>query len=222
MSTFVLMRILESAPTRYDLGIGLLTLGRLGAAYDRLIGHVRRGQCVLDLGCGTGALALRAARRGATVKAIDVNPEMLEIARKRAIDAALAENIEMREMGMAELDAEHPDTYDAVTSGLCFSELSEDELRYTLRQVRRILVPSGRLLIADEVVPPGSVRRFLHGLIRIPLAAATWLITEQTTRAVRDLPAKLREAGFAIDSQRSNALGSFMEIVAKRPAAGAR
>ena len=64
MSTYVLMRILESSPRRYDLGIRLLTLGHLDRAYDRLVGRIERGQRVLDLGCGTGALTLRAARRG--------------------------------------------------------------------------------------------------------------------------------------------------------------
>ena len=142
MSTYVLMRILESAPSRYDLGIGLLTLGRLGAAYDRLASHVGPGQRVLDLGCGTGALALRAARGGAAVKGIDVNPQMLEIAERRAREASLADRVELREMGVAELEAEPADSYDAVMSGLCFSELSQDELRYTLQHVRRILVES--------------------------------------------------------------------------------
>ena len=77
MSTYVLMRILESAPRRYDLGMRLLTLGRLEGAYDRLASQVEAGQDVLDLGCGTGALALRAARRGARVKAVDVDPRNL-------------------------------------------------------------------------------------------------------------------------------------------------
>ena len=63
--TYVLMRILESAPRRYDLGICLLSLGRLARAYDRLANRIEPGQHVLDLGCGTGVLTLRAAPRGA-------------------------------------------------------------------------------------------------------------------------------------------------------------
>ncbi len=42
------------------------------------------GRRVLDAGCGTGALAVEAARRGADVVAIDLSPKLVELARKRA------------------------------------------------------------------------------------------------------------------------------------------
>ena len=41
------------------------------------------GMTVLDAGCGTGALAIAAAERGARVTAVDVSPTLLEVARKR-------------------------------------------------------------------------------------------------------------------------------------------
>jgi len=74
------MKILESAPSRYDQGIRILTLGRLDKVYNRLTSHIKKGQNILDLGCGTGALTLRAAQKSAKVKGIDINPQMLEIA----------------------------------------------------------------------------------------------------------------------------------------------
>jgi len=101
MSTYILMKILESAPRRYDKGIRSLTLGRLDEAYDRLTSHIRKGHRVIDLGCGTGALALRAAQKGAIVKAIDVNSQMLEIAQNRAREAHLAQNVQFCEIGIA-------------------------------------------------------------------------------------------------------------------------
>ncbi len=45
-----------------------------------------RGQRLLDAGCGTGALAIAAAERGAEVVAIDVAPGLINIARQRAPD----------------------------------------------------------------------------------------------------------------------------------------
>jgi ubiquinone/menaquinone biosynthesis C-methylase UbiE len=217
MSTYVLMRILESAPRRYDLGIRLLTFGNLDRAYDRLAGNLRKDQRVLDLGCGTGALTLRAARLGARVKAIDVNIQMLEIARQRADAAGLANKVDFQEVGVAELDSEAPGSYDAVMSGLCFSELSEDEIHYTLKQIMRILKPGGLLLLADEVKPAGLTRRLVRALIKVPLAVFTYVITQQTTHAINNLPGRLAEAGLAIESVRSNALRSLIELVARKP-----
>jgi ubiquinone/menaquinone biosynthesis C-methylase UbiE len=173
MSTAVFMKVLESMPSRYDLGIRLLTLGGAGRAYDRLVEHVQAGQHVLDVGCGTGALTLRAAKRGATVKGIDVNARMLEIAQQRAEEAGLADRVELCEMGVAELDGEAEQSYDAVTSGLCFSELTEGERVYALKEAYRVLKPGGLLLVADEAVPRGAFRRLLHRSIRLPLVVLT-------------------------------------------------
>jgi ubiquinone/menaquinone biosynthesis C-methylase UbiE len=217
MSTYVLMRILESAPRRYDLGIRLLTLGRLEKAYDRLAGRVVRGQRVLDLGCGTGALTLRAARRGASVKGIDPDAGMLEVARLRVREAGLTGTIDLAEMGAAELDGEEAESYDAVMSGLCLSELSEDELTYTLDQVKRILRPGGLLIIADEIRPGSAVKRLTRSLIRIPLAFLTYVITQQRTHPLANLGEKLVERGFLLVSVRLSPLESFGEYVARTP-----
>src|SRR5271165_2507201 len=43
------------------------------------------GARVLDAGCGTGALAVELARRGADVLGIDVSPSLVELARSRAL-----------------------------------------------------------------------------------------------------------------------------------------
>jgi ubiquinone/menaquinone biosynthesis C-methylase UbiE len=221
MSTYILMRILESAPSRYELGIRLLTLGRLEKAYDRLASRIVRGQRVLDLGCGTGALTLRAAQRGAKIKGIDINAQMLETAWQRVREAGLTETVNLVEMGVAELDSEETESYDAVMSGLCFSELNEHELAYTLKQVVRILKPGGLLLVADEVKPRNPLCRLIHSLIRAPLAVFTYLITQQTTHAVAGLSDNLTGAGLSVLSVDSNFLGSFSAVVAQKPGGAA-
>ncbi|TKJ30838.1 hypothetical protein CEE39_07870 [bacterium (candidate division B38) B3_B38] len=216
------MKLLESAPSRYDKGIRILTLGRLDRAYERLISYIANGQKVLDIGCGTGALTIRAARKGARVKGIDVNSQMLEMAHKRAREAKLAQNIELCEMGVAELGSEESESYDAVMSGLCFSELTENELHYTLKEAKRILKPEGLLLIADEVRPNSLIKRILNRLMRIPLVVITYLLTQTTTHAVKDLPQKIKESGLLIESVRLNKMESFIELVAKKPEEGTR
>jgi demethylmenaquinone methyltransferase/2-methoxy-6-polyprenyl-1,4-benzoquinol methylase len=217
MSTYILMKILESAPHRYDRGIKILTLGSLDSSYDRIASHFKEGDKVLDIGCGTGALTLRAALAGAKVKGIDINPEMLDILKKREKELELTEQIETVEMGVAELGSEKGEQYDVVMSGLCFSELSSDELRYTLKEAKRILKPKGLLLLADEVVPHGLMRRVCNAIIRLPLIVITYILTQTTTHAVKNLSELVEEAGFVIESRRFSKLGSFMEIVAGRP-----
>jgi len=217
MSTYVLMKILESTASRYDRGLRLLTLGRLDRAYEHLTSPIKKGQKVLDIGCGTGNLTLRAAAKGAAVKGIDVNPKMLAVARRRAEAARLSPKIAFVEMGVAELGSEPPESYDVVMSGLCFSELTTDELAYTLKEINRILKPGGLLLVADEVRPGNPIKWLVHGLIRIPLAVITYIITQTTTHAVKDLPEKVREAGLTIKSLNPNKLGDFVELVAQKP-----
>lgn len=55
-----------------------------------------RGQRVLDAGCGTGALAVEAARRGAQVVAIDLSPTLVGLARERMPSELGAGGIEFR------------------------------------------------------------------------------------------------------------------------------
>ena len=214
--TYVLMRVLESAPSRYDKGIRLLTRGGVDDAYDFLAAQVSPGQRVLDIGCGTGALTLRAAGRGAQVVGIDINPEMLAIARKQVDRLGLADQVALRELGVAELDGEPDAGFDAVMSGLCFSELTPDERRYALRQVHRLLPPGGKLLLADEVRPDTLGRKLLHWAIRIPLAILTYLLTQTTTHAVPDLLTQVQAAGFDVEAVRLNRLHDFVAVVARR------
>jgi demethylmenaquinone methyltransferase/2-methoxy-6-polyprenyl-1,4-benzoquinol methylase len=211
------MRLLESAPARYDVGIRLLTLGEVERGYDRLASRIEPGWRILDLGTGTGALALRAAAREAEVIALDVNPDMLELAHRKAEDAGLSERITWREMGVAELDAFADTAFDAICSGLCFSELTPDERRYALGQARRLLRPGGLLLLADEVRPPRLVPRLVYTALRVPLAALTWLLTQTTSHAVDDLRGLIESAGFEVERVRTALLGSWAEIVARRP-----
>lgn len=217
MSGYVFMKMLESAPQRYDAGIRLLTLGRLDSAYDRLVTSVREGFRVLDIGCGTGALTLRAARRGATVMGIDINAQMLEIARNRAEKAGLTDRIEFHEMGVAELGELEKQSFDVVMSGLCFSELTPDELTFALDQTSRLLRTGGTLLLADETLPKGFFFRAVNTLVRLPLALITYLVTQTTTRAVRHLEEKVKLEGLTIESVRKSRIGDFTELVARKP-----
>jgi demethylmenaquinone methyltransferase/2-methoxy-6-polyprenyl-1,4-benzoquinol methylase len=216
MSTFVVMKIFEKFPRFYGRGIQLISRGKVDKGYDRLTSVIQSGYRVLDIGCGTGALCLRAARRGAVVKAIDIDPDMLQIARRQAESENLSERISFDEMAVAELGNEPSGSYDVVMSGLCFSELSDDELNFTVEQCYRLLKPKGKLLVADEIRPSHPVRRLLSGLVRFLLLLVTVVIAGQRTRALRRFPEKVRSFGFSVESCRLNRGQTFLELVAAK------
>jgi magnesium-protoporphyrin O-methyltransferase len=62
------------------------------------------GARLLDAGCGTGALAVEAARRGAAVLAVDLSPTLIELARKRAATVLEAGDLEFRVSDMLKGD----------------------------------------------------------------------------------------------------------------------
>ena len=120
----VFMKWLETSPTDYDRGIALLTLGRIRQVYDHIASMIQPGDRVLEVGCGTGALTLRCARRGAQVTAIDISPRMLAVARRRASAAGLAEQVQWHLMD-ATSATEHfpPSSFDKIIFSLVLSEL---------------------------------------------------------------------------------------------------
>jgi magnesium-protoporphyrin O-methyltransferase len=62
------------------------------------------GKRILDAGCGTGALAQEAARRGADVLAVDISPSLIALARERAAAAAWPGKIDFRVGDMLSAD----------------------------------------------------------------------------------------------------------------------
>ena len=212
------MKVLESAPHRYDLGIGLLSLGHIGKVHRRIADRFAgEGLRVLDIGCGTGSLAVALARRGALVTGIDISPQMLDIGRRRVEQAGLDESVTLTQMSAIDLDEEfEAGSFDLITSTLVFSELSDDEQRFVLRHCRRLLVDGGRLVIADETTPPSWTKRLLHLLVRLPLVVVTYALTQTTTGAVRDLQSKITAAGFEIGWDDATFLGDFRAVAAVR------
>jgi len=107
---------------------------------DNLPARRRRA---LDVGCGTGILALELARHFESVLAVDVSEPMLAIARLRR----LAPNVEYRRADAERLEVEGE--FDAIVSHTTFHHLTDP--RATLARLRRALAPAGRLLLVDNV-----------------------------------------------------------------------
>jgi SAM-dependent methyltransferase len=108
---------------------------------------VRAGQRVLDVACGTGVVAITAARRGAVVCAIDLTPELLERARENARIAEMA--VDWRE-GDAEALPFDDSTFDIVLSQ--FGHMFAPRADVAIREMLRVLKPGG--VIAFATWPP--------------------------------------------------------------------
>jgi ubiquinone/menaquinone biosynthesis C-methylase UbiE len=218
MASYVFMRVLESSARRYDRGIRLLSRGRIHRVYEAVAERVASpGRRILDIGCGTGAVALACAARGAHVTAIDVNAGMLEVARSKKVVTLLGGRVEWIDLGLAEIeDRFGPDSFDGVTACLLLSELSADERSYLLTVAGSRLAPGGDLVVADEVVPASWPARVLYHLGRLPQAIAAHLVAQTTTRPVADLVEQLVDAGF-IEVEEQRVLADFTVVHGRRP-----
>ncbi|HEV2301317.1 MAG TPA: class I SAM-dependent methyltransferase [Stellaceae bacterium] len=124
------------------------------AAWDRIIGLVLAGRAcldVIDLGCGTGFLALELAAQGHRVVGVDFAPAMVAAARQKAAERGLAVRFEAG-------DAESL-PFAAASFGLAVSR----HLLWTLPHPEaaiaewiRMLRPGGRLAIIDGLADAGA------------------------------------------------------------------
>jgi ubiquinone/menaquinone biosynthesis C-methylase UbiE len=159
-------------------------------------------------------LAQRLAARGLRVTGMDLSPDMLDIARQKAPEGA---ELRWVQAGAVELiDCFPPASFDTIASVLMFSELSAAERAETLRQCHRLLRARGQLLIADEVRASTFFRRALQMLVRAPLAAITFLLTQTSTHAIQGLEEEIAAAGFALVRREPNRLGSFTLLEAEK------
>ncbi len=161
---------------RYDLLIGFVTLGREQAFRQKIadLARLQPGEMVLDVGCGTGTLALvakqRVGERG-RVAGIDPSPQMIARANHKAVRAGLAVNFQV---GVIEQLPFPDQSFDAVLSTFMMHHLPDDLKRRGLAEIARVLKAGGRLLALD-----------FRG------SAGQW------KSSVRDQPTLMEEAGFS-------------------------
>ncbi len=209
----VFMKWLETKPKDYDRGIQILTLGRLNRLKGEIVRqYIREGSRVLEIGCGTGTLTQMMAEAGADVIGIDSSQAMLAEAERKIAPATGGGHAKFELMEASQIADRFPETsFDVIVSTLVFSEMPVEQQRFVLEACHKLLTPSGRLLIVDEVVPSGFLPKALYYLVRLPLALITWLVTRTSTRPLRDFKSTLEGAGFSAQIAAS-ALGDSLVL----------
>jgi ubiquinone/menaquinone biosynthesis C-methylase UbiE len=128
----------------YDVGARLLLPDYQLAAIDLLERlEVTSDDCVLDLGCGTGMVTLPAAAKAARVAGLDMTPGMLRRLQRKAAQQP------GRPPALIQGDARYlplvHETFSVVATSFMLLHLTTAEKQQVFSEVRRILVPGGRL-----------------------------------------------------------------------------
>ncbi|MCI0591581.1 MAG: methyltransferase domain-containing protein [Gammaproteobacteria bacterium] len=108
---------------------------------------LKPGERALDLGAGTGSVALRAATLvapGGHVTGLDISSEMLALARRRAVELDL-DNISFRE-GRAEAIPAEDAAFDVVLASLSLMYVIDRAA--APREIARVIKPGGRMVVA--------------------------------------------------------------------------
>jgi len=150
------------------------------------LARIQPGDRVLEVGCGTGDVAIAAcapAGSDGAVSGIDAGPEMIAVARAKAARAGVAVDFRLEPIEALT----YPDaTFDIVLSSLMMHHLPDDLKRQGLAEIARVLKPGGRLLIVDVKRPSTRLGRVLNAL----------MLHSRLKTAIQDLPAMLHYAGY--------------------------
>lgn len=162
--------------------------------------HLRQpGQRVLDAGCGTGGFLLWLAQTAspARLAGVDIGSAALELARERLPHA------DLRHASLASLPFED-DSFDLVFGNDVLQHVPEDEVEYSLGELRRVLAAEGLLVLRT------------NGSRRLRRERDDWRAYDR-----RALVAVLERAGFACErvTHANMLLSLYSELRGRRPTA---
>ena len=150
-------------------------------AFERILGRIQPppGSVFLEVGCGGGFHAMRLARRGYKVKAVDFSDAVLDTARENVRAAGLEHLIDVGREDLIELSYEDR-TFDYA---LCWGVLMHvPEVERAIEQLSRVIAPGGHLIVHEgnvhspEAIAILAAKRLTRrpGLRRTPAGVEHW------------------------------------------------
>jgi ubiquinone/menaquinone biosynthesis C-methylase UbiE len=174
------------------------------SGWRRLLFQQVKGSTMLEVGVGTGK-NFPYYPPGQEVTAIDLSEGMLSRARKKLANSPAA-RINLKTMDVQKLDME-AGSFDTAVATFVFCSVPNPVLG--LREVRRVLKPSGKLVLLEHVLSERPVLRFLMKLMN-PIS-----VRIIGTNIDRDTVSNIQKAGFRIEEEKNLWLDIVKLIVAK-------
>ena len=159
-----------------------------------------RGAAVLDVGCGAGLLSEALAGEGADVVALDLAPELIEIAKLHLLESQAQRpmlRVDYRLQSVESIAAERPATFDAIT---CMEMLEHvPDPASVVRACQALLKPGGRLFVSTLNRTPAAFALAIVGAEYI--AGLLPKGTHSYAQFIRpaELAAWLRDAGLQLE-----------------------
>jgi demethylmenaquinone methyltransferase/2-methoxy-6-polyprenyl-1,4-benzoquinol methylase len=193
----------------YDGTNRLLTFGLDGRWRRKAVSRLALmlGSTYLDVGCGTGDMALEIVKQapGSHVVGIDPSEGMLEIGRAKVHAAGLDHAIELQRGDVLDL-AFGDGSFDGAITAFCIRNVT-DRLR-GLQEIRRVVRPGGLVIILELTEPMGTIMRPLFRVYgKVVMPAVTAVMSSKSayrylTDSMADFPdpgeilGLLQEAGY--------------------------
>jgi ubiquinone/menaquinone biosynthesis C-methylase UbiE len=134
---------------------------------------------VLDVGCGTGTLAILIKRLYPAIQVVGLDPDPRALARARRKAERAGVSVQF-DRGFSDALGYPDRAFDRVFASMMFHHLDEADKEPTLREIRRVLKPGGRLELLDFAGPDrhahGVLGRVIHSHARLRGNAVTRLL----------------------------------------------
>jgi 2-polyprenyl-3-methyl-5-hydroxy-6-metoxy-1,4-benzoquinol methylase len=116
------------------------------------------GKRLLDFGCGTGQTSTQLAALGAFVVGIDISPELIELARRRAELDGVTDHVQFQNVDLLKAP---PDSFDLI---LCSAVLHHVDYSVVLPILRSYLKPGGKIVIGEPIATSPLLRKIRNWL----------------------------------------------------------